>query len=157
METQKINTHVSMVKQHSTEDIFHLGVKTIIRNNNRILILKVEKGSKNYWDLPGGRVQINEDVETTARREVLEETGIALLSNMCHIGMITSSIRIPINNEKTVGLIFSFYSGDVESDAVTISSEHQQYEWVSYQQAKERLEIAYGKKGADSIFNNLSF
>jgi ADP-ribose pyrophosphatase YjhB (NUDIX family) len=136
------------------EDVFHLGVKTIIRHKDKILMLKVEKGHKNYWDLPGGRVQINENAEATARREVAEETGITNLSNLFHAGMLTSNIRIPMHDEHTVGLIFSFYCAQTDTDLVMLSEEHQQYEWLEEKEAQERLAVMYGKKISE--FNFLS-
>ena len=48
-----------------SEDAYHLGVKALVRDaDGKILLLKVNpaelKGAKNsnYWDLPGGRVQV---------------------------------------------------------------------------------------------------
>ena len=145
--TKEQNRFDTAIKESNTvEDIFHLGVKTFIRNNNNeILILKVEKDTKSYWDLPGGRVQINEDLKTTVFREIKEETGITVLHNMHHICMLISNIRIPIDNEKTVGLIFSFYSAKVETTTIVLSPEHQYYNWVLPQRAMELLEPIYRK------------
>jgi len=147
MEMNKANATRPIQSIHqNTEDIFHLGVKTIIKNREgKILVLKVEKGTKSYWDLPGGRVQKNEALEATALREVTEETGITTLNNIRHVGMIVSNIRIPIGSEQTVGLIFAFYNADVNSDKVLLSFEHQRYEWVLPQKAIELLEHSYGK------------
>lgn len=41
--------------------------------NNRILIHKLKKDD--FYALPGGRVEINEDTETTLIREMMEEIG----------------------------------------------------------------------------------
>ena len=63
-----------------SEDIFHLGIKALIRNKHgEILLLHVDPaavGGKEYWDIPGGRVQRGHGVEETLRREIEEETGI---------------------------------------------------------------------------------
>ncbi len=46
-----------------SEDIFHLGIKALIRNSeDMILLLQVNPKAldgpkRDYWDLPGGRVQ----------------------------------------------------------------------------------------------------
>lgn len=131
------------------EDSFHLGVKTIIKNSEgQILILEVKKGAKHYWDLPGGRVQKGEQPEITALREVMEETGINTLQNLCHKGMIKSCVRIPVNSESTVGLIFSFYTAYVENTDVILSVEHHSYQWVTQEKALELLTVTYGESFA---------
>ena len=56
-----------------TEQLFQIGIKAIIRNDeNQILLLK----NKDYWDIPGGRVDQGEDIETTLLRELNEEIGV---------------------------------------------------------------------------------
>ncbi|MCA0174243.1 NUDIX hydrolase [Bacillus sp. RAR_GA_16] len=48
----------------------------ILDNDNRLLLqLRTDSES---WGLPGGFMDINESVQETARREVLEETGLIL-------------------------------------------------------------------------------
>jgi 8-oxo-dGTP pyrophosphatase MutT (NUDIX family) len=45
----------------------------------RDAVLMVERGRgllAGYWSFPGGRVEPGEDIETTARRELFEETGL---------------------------------------------------------------------------------
>ncbi|SFE48807.1 ADP-ribose pyrophosphatase YjhB, NUDIX family [Paenibacillus catalpae] len=53
-----------------------MGAAAIITNaEGKILLVKHSYG-KNNWDLPGGKSEINESVQQTAAREVLEETGL---------------------------------------------------------------------------------
>ena len=58
------------------EDSYHLGVKALIRNERgEILLLKVNVAKLRnatiaYWDIPGGRVQRGDTVETTLHREI---------------------------------------------------------------------------------------
>ncbi len=46
----------------------------VINEHNQILLER--RRDNNIWGYPGGCVELFEDVEDTARREVLEETGI---------------------------------------------------------------------------------
>lgn len=51
-------------------------VVIIINDNNQILLQR--RVDRNKWGLPGGLMELGESTEETARREVLEETGLAL-------------------------------------------------------------------------------
>ncbi len=56
-----------------------LGVGAIILDRGRVLL--VERGNPplaGYWSLPGGVVELGETLEQAVRREVLEETGLAV-------------------------------------------------------------------------------
>jgi ADP-ribose pyrophosphatase YjhB (NUDIX family) len=75
-----------MQKINSREDIFHLGIKALIRNSaGQILLLKVNKEKlkgyqgEAYWDIPGGRIQKDSTVEETLKREIQEEGNLEVL------------------------------------------------------------------------------
>jgi len=126
----------------NTEDTFHVGVKVIIKSNGTILLVK----TKRYWDLPGGRIQVSEHPEATARREVAEETGITDLGPLDHLTIITSSIRIPIKDKQSVGLLFSFYTATLANNPpILLSPEHVAYEWIAPETAYELLKVSYGQ------------
>jgi ADP-ribose pyrophosphatase YjhB (NUDIX family) len=52
----------------------------IIENNKKEILLVKRKFNpkKNYWDLPGGFVMPDENIENSTRREIKEELGITL-------------------------------------------------------------------------------
>lgn len=142
----------------SGEDVFHLGIKALICNSaGDILLLQVNPVKlhgerKDYWDLPGGRVQKGDSVEDTLQREVQEETSIAEIADIQPISMVLSNIRIPMGEEKSVGLILSVYACAVSSDAkVVLSDEHIAYDWFTPAKAAALLRVKYPRDFCEAI------
>lgn len=138
------------------EDIFHLGIKALLRNDEgEILLLQVNPKTmqgKDYWDLPGGRVQQGQNVLETLEREVEEETGITDLRNPQEIGMVLANIRIPLPDDQSAGLILNIYTCDMPAGAaITLSDEHTAQCWVSPAEAAERLRVKYPAKFCDLV------
>ena len=53
-----------------------------VRNKDKILMVQENKKEvENLWDLPGGKLKIDEDVKEAVIREVLEETGFKINVN----------------------------------------------------------------------------
>ena len=138
------------------EEIFHLGIKGLIRNSSGdILLLQVNPEhmkqhghqidtQQEYWDLPGGRVEKGATIQETLQREIAEETGITSISNISHVGMVISNIRIPAKDGNSFGLILAVYSCNVPKNAkIQLSEEHIATEWVSPVVAAKRLSIKY--------------
>jgi 8-oxo-dGTP diphosphatase len=60
---------------------FWIGVHGIIVDDGRVLVLRRSSRATyrpGHWDLPGGHLAINEDIEECLLREVAEETGLAV-------------------------------------------------------------------------------
>lgn len=54
-----------------------LVVAVLARNKNKYLLARETlEGGKQYWIVPGGKVEFGETIEEAAKREILEETGI---------------------------------------------------------------------------------
>ncbi|MEH7884298.1 NUDIX hydrolase [Bacillus sp. JJ1609] len=54
--------------------VFNYRVAAVIVKNGHVLIHK--QGTDSYWALPGGRVEVMEDSQTSIIREVKEELGL---------------------------------------------------------------------------------
>lgn len=53
-----------------------VSARAIILQNNKVLLIYREKGGESYYSIPGGKNELNETLEATVIREVLEETCI---------------------------------------------------------------------------------
>jgi len=60
----------------SAQNIPTTRVSVIVVADEQILLVKHRKGNRQYWVLPGGRLEYGESFEECAVREMKEETGL---------------------------------------------------------------------------------
>lgn len=140
------------------EDLFHLGVKALIRNEDgKLLLLKINPAElrghegASYWDIPGGRIHRGDTAETTLRREVKEETDLDVAT--CQPFFMTlSPLRIPMITGDDVGLILSVYLCEVgKNTQIKISKEHIEFGWFIPSEAAQLLQIKYPSEFTERI------
>jgi len=121
-----------------SEQLYHIGVKAVIYNHkNHILILK--RTGRDYWDLPGGRIQEGERVQDTFYREIREETGLIALDDIISYGLYLTSIKFLVN-EQTIGLIFYYHTCRItKEDPIILSPEHSGFKWARVEEARDLL------------------
>lgn len=125
-----------------------LDVAKVLIQNEEGKFLAVQK-SDNYgwkagkWELPGGKINENEDRFGAGKREVKDETSLELKD-------LRDTVRVEVeefSGEKSAVncwiLYTSSFSGDVE-----LSDEHQEYSWVS---AEEFLELDWHRDAGYAV------
>jgi len=79
-------------------------------NNHRLLLIKRKNEPfKNAWALPGGFVEEEEDLETAAKRELQEETGV-IINQMEQLKAFGIPGRDP--RQRTVSIAFMAFADD---------------------------------------------
>lgn len=125
-------------------DEYNIAVKGFIIKDNKLLIVK--RSSKDelkpsVWELPGGRLEKNEDELTGLHREIKEETNL----DVEIINTIDS--RSFMKNENLRITIITFLCKPLTNDII-ISDEHEDYEWIDINSAKEKI-VEYFHKTID--------
>ena len=131
--------------------LFFVGIKGLIRNSKgEILLLLADvtsfrDGVQPYWDLPGGRIEEEDDELATLKKEIKEETGITELDEIQYLYSVISSHTIPIkDSDRMAGLVLRIWQVEIPEDSsIILSEEHTDYEWVSPGDAAKRLENKY--------------
>ena len=108
--------------------------------NRKYLLLHYEAG---HWDFPKGNVEKGEMPENTARREIREETGI---EDITFIPGFDEKIRYFYKRQKkTIAKEVEFLLAETKSQKVMLSFEHTGFEWLSYDEASERITFRNSK------------
>ena len=109
------------IKTDDLSDKFPVSVKAIIIDDNKVLCLKNER---NEWDLAGGKINFNEDIEESLKREVKEETNL----NINNFNIL-QPVNLIFNDVSVIVLI---YSVNISCDSpIIISYEHSEYNFFS--------------------------
>jgi 8-oxo-dGTP pyrophosphatase MutT (NUDIX family) len=98
------------------------------------LLLHYEEG---HWDFPKGHVERGEKEETTAFRELKEETGLSDVE-LVHGFREQISYRYGRGGKEFRKTVF-FFLARTDADKITLSSEHVGFEWLTYEKALARL------------------
>ncbi len=137
-----------------SEQIFHIGVKGLIRNKQgEFLLLNIDpsrllKEKTSTWDIPGGRMEAGESFETTLAREIKEELDVSYDTKPDFFGTILTRLQIPTDRGK-VALVLMLYLLTIPDNAkIKLSHEHVSYEWVDLETAIERLKDKYSESFA---------
>ena len=105
----------------------------VFNDAGRFLLLEERQDKRKYmYDLPGGTLQPDEDPIAGLRREVLEETGIAIrdISPLCHLKYDRHESGRPI--------LVAFHVARTASTDVVISTEHAGHRWVTREEYDEK-------------------
>ena len=71
--------------------------------------------------------------------------------------MVMSNIRIPLKTGGDVGLILSIYACEIDTGnpkefKISLSPEHEEYDWFNPADASDKLKYKYPKEFTDLIF-----
>jgi len=107
-------------------------------SEGRRLYLVLRHRNGGHWSFPKGRIESNEDAPTAARREVIEETGLATLRAID--GFRTQSAYRIVRHGTTIDKTVVYYLAAVDGAAeVRLSNEHSGGEWLTPEAAQDRL------------------
>ena len=127
----------------------------VLFNSDEFLLIQhptKSNGDEGHWDFPKGHVEGNETELETAKRELIEETGIVnfrLFDGFRH--------RIEYNFQKGNEMVpkeVIFFLAESNTKEVELSSEHQNFVWLNKDLAHNKLTYTNAKEvlGAVKIF-----
>lgn len=106
-------------------------------NETRFLVLKRNDNSKKLpgkWQVVTGKIDGSEKAYEAALRELKEETGITPI----YFASLQNVTSVYDHKEDSVFLIPLFIA-ETDIDAIQLSDEHSEYEWLSYDDAAEKV------------------
>lgn len=104
------------------------GVKAFIVRDGKFLVMHNNGEKRDLWELPGGRMQFGENAEQTLKRELIEETGLAVEM----IRILDTWDRFVGEDYQVTGIICLCRANEGQ---VTISDEHDAYRWLPVESA----------------------
>ena len=121
--------------------------------DEKVLFMKqqIQKKHPSTWGIPGGKLEKGETAYQAVVREIKEETGLDLPTDVKHLK--TVYIRYP-----EIDFVYHMYGHNLPTypDKILIdSTEHQEYRWMKLEEAlllplipgeDECIHLIYGKK-----------
>lgn len=132
------------------KDYIGVGCGAVILNKNNEILLQLRNKApeKEYWSIPGGKVEMFETLEEAIKREVKEETDVNVEVIDC-LGICNHIVT----NEETHWVSPSFLCKIVEGEPKIMEpTKHLDMKWFSLDNLPEKLTIT--TKDAVSNFKN---
>lgn len=118
----------------------------MIYNKGRYLLLyrKAHDHYREGWFFARGKVEEGEDIEATARREIMEETGIKDLFFVKGFREVVTWFYRKEGQliHKTAIYVFA----ETSTEEVTVTKEHTDYAWLPFEHAYARLTFPSDRK-----------
>jgi len=113
-----------------------VGVGAVLICEKKILLERRKNDpGKGKWSIPGGLVELGENVEQTVVREVQEETGLEV-GKPEHIDVVDSIIRDADGVVKYHFVIIDYFV-KLEGGVLKPSSDAEELRWVAFEQVEK--------------------
>jgi len=108
-----------------------VGVGAIIIHNGKILLEKRKNDpGKGKWSVPGGLVELGENIEETVLREVKEETNLEV-ENPQHVDVVTH-VSLDKNGKIKYHFVIIDYLVKVKRGTLKAASDAEKLQWVPF-------------------------
>jgi len=118
------------------EHVYSAGIITYKTDNDHIeyLLLHYRDG---HWDFPKGKMEPGETKQETAHRELMEETS---LTAQLHDDFEETFSYVFLDPQKKIAKkTVHFFIGRIINGTIHLSDEHTDHQWLTYNQALEKL------------------
>ncbi len=114
----------------------------LVRNSEGKYLFLRRSSEEHYgaglWDFPGGAKEFLESPEEGAFRECKEESGIAVKDEKKIWYFVTRA-----HTDPTTEFVSFMYVGEAGDQQVQLSSEHDDYKWMTMEAAQQELETVH--------------
>lgn len=112
-----------------------VGVGAVVPDGNRVLLVRrAYEPGKGLWSVPGGLIEVGETVEEAVRREVEEETGVAVRVDRL-IGVFDNIVRDEDGKVRFHYVLIDYLAQPVGGE-VRLSKETLDACWVNLEDVK---------------------
>ena len=149
--TSKVDNNSS---EHNPVGRFMVAVGAVVVNSeNKILLIKRSQKldwHPGEWEIMYGRIAQHEDAQMGLAREIKEELGIEVVA-----GRPLTCWHIYRGHEETAHneLIGITFLATTQESEITLSDEHEEYRWVSPQEALDLIKVDGIKRDINAYIN----
>jgi 8-oxo-dGTP diphosphatase len=118
-------------------DLFVAAVCALVRKEGKVLSMRralTKDASPGIWEAVSGRIQHGEEPLDAVRREVLEETGLA-------VEVDTRPLSAHHAHRAGIPMVIVYYAAEWVSGEVAMSEEHDAWEWLDAREFAARTPI----------------
>lgn len=136
------------------KDLWGMAVRGICEVDDEILLLKIRSKSAHdagKWEIPGGKVKKCEFFDDALKREYLEETGLEI--NVDSLYNVIQYDYTACKTNERVNSIQLIMKVSAESKEVSISDEHDEYQWFTKEKVKEMIDDELLTQAAINAFS----
>jgi len=111
----------------------------VVRDDGRVLVIK--RDDNGHWEAPGGVLELDESFEDGVRREVLEETGLA----------VTVERLTGVYKNLTHGIVALVYRCRPAGDEAHATEEAREIRWMTKEEVQSAMTPAFGVRVMDAF------
>jgi len=134
-----MNDYIKSMRKHIGHDrLLIVGAGVIIHKNGQLLLQK--RKDNGCWGLHGGAIDLGEDIETAAKRELFEETGL-IANSLEFLGVFSGEEHFYTypNGDKVAIVGIVYLCDDFCGDMITSTDETTDLQWFPYDKLPENI------------------